>query len=270
MSVVNYSTILFSFLDISFITFFSFIIFSFFREKKVAFVSSSFYFSSIYEGFILFGWKFFLNKGDFFSACISFNNLRYHKLRIAKILRLNSLCSFFYILKLLNKEILIWTSNFSFSDSFFFTSVNLDYFVYRILWKYIRKLHPRRPKTWIYNKYWKFYNGSYKFLLYDFKIGQFLFLINHMFSVVSFKNFPIYLSNLDFFNVKRFHFLSYSSFSCYLYNVYYYLWKKQLGLCAICFHVFDLSKDFGLKVGYISGTNNFLGNSNLVLVHKYC
>ena len=161
-------------------------------------------------------------------------------MRLIKILSLNCFFSFFYSLKLLNKEILLWTFNFSFSDLFYGVSFKLDFFTYKLIWKLVRKLHPRRPNTWIYNKYWKFYNNTIKFVLYDFSSSQLLFLITHSVIFFPYRNFPNFLNNYDYSNIKRVNFLSYNSFFGYLYNVYYYLWKRQFGLCVMCFRVFDV------------------------------
>lgn len=250
--------------------FFFNLLFCFFKDKNIFLINFNFSVSSIFEGFYLFGWKFFFNKTDFFLGCISYNNLRYHKLRLIKILSLNCFFSFFYILKLLNKEILLWTFNFSFSDLFYGVSFKLDFFTYKLIWKLVRKLHPRRPNTWIYNKYWKFYNNTIKFVLYDFSSSQLLFLITHSVIFFPYRNFPNFLNNYDYSNIKRVNFLSYNSFFGYLYNVYYYLWKRQFGLCVMCFRVFDVSKEFNFKI--VSLKNNCFNyrTFSLVLIHKYC
>lgn len=274
ISVVNSSSLLFSFLDFSFLDFFIVLLSSFFKSRRIFLVNFNFSFSSIWEGFYFFGWRFFLNKTDFFSISISYDNLKYHKLRLARILSLNYLFSFFYLLKLLNKEILIWTSNFCFSDSFYTFSFKLDFYVYQNVWKYVKKLHPRRPNTWIYNKYWKLYNSNSKFLLYDCFTGQLLFLSTHAFFPFSVSN--IYFSNFfntfNFLNVKRVNLLNYCSFSSYLYNVYYYLWKRQFGLCVVCSRVFDISKELNFKISvlYKNMSNVYFTRSYLVLIHKYC
>ena len=79
---------------------------------------------------------------------------------------------------------------------------NLDIFLYKLLWNSLRRIHPRRPKTWIYNKYWIFKEGFSHFFIYDVVRFKLVFLNLHSLFDISFYNLGAYFNTLDYYNKK--------------------------------------------------------------------
>lgn len=79
--------------------------------------------------------------------------IRIHKMRIKAILKTSFNLTIPLLLKSINREINIWNSFYS-KLIFFENNFKLDLYVYRLLWKFLKRIHPRRTNTWIYSKYW--------------------------------------------------------------------------------------------------------------------
>lgn len=228
---------------------------------------------SLYEGFYLFGWKFFLLKSDFFNLELSCNVINNHILSLKNLVNYKISSSIFSLVEILNTEIFLWVLNFFFSDSVLRIFARLDVFLYRLLWNSLKRIHPRRPKTWIYNKYWKFYKGYWRFYVYDPLLGKFSFLSLHSFFSVPFFGFSRYFNVFESLNrVKLYSVYSVRS-QYFLDKLFFYLWKKQFGLCFVCYQMFDFSKQVSFKVFPLNSIFKLSGSllfSKLVLLHSYC
>ena len=57
----------------------------------------------------------------------------------------------------------------------------LDVYLYRLLWKWAKRRHPRRNNTWIYSKYWKVFGGIWSFYVVNNLNGELTFLNSHVY-----------------------------------------------------------------------------------------
>lgn len=143
----------------------------------------------------------------------------------------------------------------------------MDIYIYKLLWKCVKKRHPRRPSTWIYSKYWKYYIGSWRFFIFDAFLGRFSFLISHSSNQFKIYRLPISFNNFDKLNSLKLNSLWVKKYLISLKGLFKFLWKKQFGKCFFCHKLFNSINLDELKVfSYYTGPINY----NLFLVHRYC
>lgn len=229
---------------------------------------------SFLKGFNFFGWQLFSLRPKFYRSLISNDNIVTYKLRLKFLIKKISLYNLFLGLELLNKEIYLWTSIYSFSDKVFIFFKNLDFYIYNLLWKFLKKRHPRRPNTWIYTKYWKNLDNSWYFSIYDFKRNQFFVLQKHL----ALNNFLYKLPySFDIYNYttsRRMNNLWFKKINHFQKDIYYILWKSQFGLCFSCHNLFE---NFEIKAMKFS-TKRYFNNCssvpnylfNFSLIHVFC
>lgn len=210
---------------------------------------------------------------DLFKNCFSslsklkLIDVQNYKLRLKTLIKFSFNLTLLKLLEILNKEIYNWVTSIG-----KFTFINLrrelDIYIYKLLWKFVRRLHPRRYNTWIYTKYWRVFSGTYKFAYYDKKIGRFYILKTH---TSYFKNsfcFPLQLDLACFFNYRKVFFSFYKKSRFHLEGIRRLLFVKQKGLCFLCFKplTFCSSKMFinDSEIFYKSYPVQFF------LIHNYC
>lgn len=195
--------------------------------------------------------------------------LRVYKLKL-KLLVKN--CGFnsniFLFLKLLNRVIFVWSVNYNFLNCFYDIWSAIDVYLYKLLWRWARRRHPRRPNTWIYAKYWRIFSGVYKFYTINYLTGNFLILRSHYYLHNFISRLPIALNFYNNFDEKKFNFFAFMRFKQHFNGLFGYFWFKQKGLCFVCKKSFDISNFNGIKFQ----TNTVLTNNiyNYYLVHAYC
>lgn len=210
---------------------------------------------------------------DLFKNCFStlinlkLVDVQTYKLRLKTLIKSSFNLTLLKVLQLLNKEIYNWINAI---DNFTFINLcrELDIYLYKLLWKFVRRLHPRRYNSWIYNKYWKSFSGIYKFVYFDKKIGRFYFLKTHIsYSKNSFCS-PLQLDVACFFNYRKVFFSLYKKSRFHLEGIKRFLFIKQKGLCFFCFKPVNLyfSKTLisNFKFSYKSYPIQFF------LIHTYC
>lgn len=275
---LNLNTFVFSCSNLRLLTSLVSFLYRFFESRKIFFFISHFNVISFYEGFNLFGWKFFLLKSDFFSLQLSRDTIFSHQLTLKNLVKFGS--NLFILVEQLNLKIFSWVLNYFFSDFVVNVFLSLDIFLYKLLWNFLKRRHPRRPRTWIYNKYWRFYNGFWSFSVYDSNLGKFLLLRLHSFFSAPHFRSRFFFNIFDYFNRIKFYSI-YSKMSFRFFDkFFFYLWNKQLGLCLVCHQLFDFSKQFVLKVVPLSRFTSYYLRLKFykshfflvkfVLVHKYC
>ena len=243
---LNLNTFVFSCSNLRLLTSLVSFLYRFFESRKIFFFISHFNVISFYEGFNLFGWKFFLLKSDFFSLQLSRDTIFSHQLTLKNLVKFGS--NLFILVEQLNLKIFSWVLNYFFSDFVVNVFLSLDIFLYKLLWNFLKRRHPRRPRTWIYNKYWKFYNRFWCFFVYDFYRGKMLFLSLHsFFSIPVFRN-HFFFNTFEYFNRNKLYSIYSKRSLCFVNKFLFYLWKKQSGLCLVCYQLFDFSKQFIFKV----------------------
>ena len=192
--------------------------------------------------------------------------IREHK-RCIKLVIKHFSKNIFFSLKRLNLLILNWVNFWSFSDFISDIFSELDLYLYKLLWKWVKRRHPRRPKTWIYSKYWKYYMGSWKFFVFDSFLGKFSFLISHSFKKFKFYRLPSSFNPFDKRNSSKLDSLWFKKYIFSMRGLFRFLWKRQFGRCFFCYKLFSIINLEDIKVFsycYSSGV------ANLFLVHRFC
>lgn len=248
-------------LNIAILKFLEVLVKRFFLKKNFQFSKIIFFNGNILERFNFFDFDFYYLNYCLLGT-VSVFVIRDHKRRLKLLVKDFSL-NLFFSLKNLNLLILNWINSFYFSDFSFDIFSEIDIYLYKLLWKWARRRHPRRPRTWIYNKYWKFYLGSWKFFVFDLFLGKFLFLISHSFSNFKFYRLPTSLNAFNKFNNLKLNNLWFIKCMFSLRGLFKFLWKKQFGRCFLCNRVFVFFNLEELKVLYNS-------TFNLILVHVSC
>lgn len=229
--------------------------------------------SFISEGFNFLSWN--VLKRKFFCPSIIVNekNIKEYKCKLKAIVKSSYNKNIALVIDLLNYEIQTWISLYIFSSNWKDLAVELDIYIYKVLWRYVRRCHSRRTNSWIYSKYWKRFSGIWKFFAVDSVQNKTLFLKSHLFLLNNnCKNNCKIPSSLNAFNLYNFR----KIFDClsekdnlYFSYAFNLLYKKQKGLCPVC------RKPLWLKyckiVKYILNSHK---NSDLLqdffLIHTYC
>lgn len=227
-----------------------------------------------FNGFYFLSFYFFRTKNSLCSGSISNENLQIHKFELKKIIKNFSGANFFMLLKRINTNIINWKILYQYSDFFLDLCSEMDLYVYRLLWKFVKKYHTRRSNTWIYSKYWKYIFGSWKFFIFDSNTGKVNFLESH-FNVnnnkLKFYRLPNSLNVFDFFNENKLNSILFKRFLKNFSPTFQLLWNKQSGLCFCCRRLMQFNKFFDLKLIYKYNHKSALNNlNNFVLIHSYC
>jgi hypothetical protein len=212
----------------------------------------------------------FIKLKDSIVYCLfSKDYMRTYKLRL-KLLIKNYYFNFsnIYFLKQINKLIFYWSISYNYINCLFDVWSNLDVYLYKLLWYSVRRRHPRRPNTWIYSKYWRFFSGFYRFFFLNSITGGFCVLRSHFYLDIYLCRVPLSSSFYSFFDKKKITFFAFNRFKYSFLGLFKYFWFKQRGLCYICHRIFD-SVDFNaIKIFNMNHMTNNL--SSYSLVHSYC
>lgn len=232
-----------------------------------------FYIKSIYEGFDFLGW-YFLKKFQTNLLTLSHSeSVKKYKSKLKLIVKNNIAQSSIDLVLCLNQEISDWLFNFGFLVYFDNTCLGIDFYLYKLLWKWAKRRHSRRPNTWIYSKYWKFINGRWNFFVFDSKNGRCIFLKSHLSSTLKFYHLPLSLNSFDILNENKLQNVLFKKFLNKFDGIYYVLWKKQYGLCVCCRKFLFLYPSSNLKICRVSSDKELVGInsfSKFVLLHKFC
>lgn len=199
--------------------------------------------------------------GVFFSFLQRF--LLIYKNNLKQIIKSSFNLSIFSLISLLNREIVSWVSYYS----YFFNSIalnkSLDLYLYKLLWQFVKRCHPRRSNTWIYNKYWKRFSSVWRFSVLDTVLGRFYCLKLHTSNFLYYPCLPLSLEIFNVMNFKKFFSLlfkrSYNSFN----GIHRLAFIKQKGLCFCCFKPIQ---DLNCKIVRIRGFVTL----NFAILHTYC
>jgi RNA-directed DNA polymerase len=232
---------------------------------KVTSVHSSGLFPQKFE---MLGWKFLFVEKNFYVGKISRNNIRQHKLRLKSIIKDYSSSDTFLLLNLINRILFEWSFFYSCSDFSWDIWSELDVYLDKLLWKWARRRHPRRPNTWIYLKYWKPFFGSWKFFALDVSTSRVIFLRSHCLSYNLVYRLPLSIHVYDLLNLKKIQMVFFKKFLNLFQGIFRVLWKRQKGLCFSCKKSFVFINFNNVKVCKISFNNNYL--YSLALLHVSC
>lgn len=213
-------------------------------------------------------WRFFWVKKNFFVGQVSRNTIRLHKLQLKTVIKNFGNSDCFTLLNFINRVLFDWSFHYSCTDFSWDIWGELDIYLNKLLWKWARRRHPRRPNTWIYRKYWKSFFGNFKFFALDSLTSRVIFLRSHCLPNLVIYRLPLSVHNYDLLNSQKIESLFYKKFSYIFYGVFRSLWIKQRGLCFRCRKTFYFINFSNVKVSNIKCSRNYL--YNLVLLHSYC
>lgn len=155
------------------------------------------------------------------------------------------------------------------------TLLQLDIYLYRLLWKWAKRRHSRRSNTWIYTKYWKFVSGVWRFFALDELKGGFIFLRSHYSESVVPYSIPVSLDLFDLLNHKKLTLIWEKSLNINSRSIYFKLWRSQKGLCAFCLKGLFVVQFISFTLADPCTTLKVLrlkryDCSRYFLVHNYC
>lgn len=198
--------------------------------------------------------------------------IRDYKRKLKNLIKSFSSIRFFTLVKLINLEIENFSRNFSVLDNWNKISIELDLYIYKIIWRLMIRLHPKRSRTWIFSKYWKNFGGAWRFFCFD-NFDNTYFLKMHSF-LLSRKiiDFPASLNIFDLNSSKKFLSLLINNYENYFNFSFGFLYRRQMGLCEFC-HSPLVSNSF--KLVRINYSANFVAynmgvKKEFYLIHSYC
>nr|YP_009145476.1 RoaA [Monomorphina parapyrum]AKL78949.1 RoaA [Monomorphina parapyrum] len=226
---------------------------------------------SVFNGFNFIGWKVFIFNNFGIFNIVSLEQIRKYKRSLKSLIVKFSGSNIFLLLKKVNSVISTWLSHYNLSNYPWDISSELDLYLYKLFWRFVCKRHSRKSTTWIYNKYWKFLSGKWRFFVLDNVTGNILFLRSHEFSNSKLYRLPSSVNVFDCVDNIIYHAYWFDKFSAKLRGIYKTLFIAQHGVCPICKKFFNIKSFSFIK---ISKLVLFKFNSNklsqLVLVHNYC
>ena len=210
----------------------------------------------------------FVGLSDSIIFCsFSDDYIRNYKLKLKLLVKnCGIILNIFCLLRRINKLIFYWSVSYNYINCFFDIWSGLDLFIYKLLWNSLRKRHPRRPNTWIYTKYWRFFTGFYRFYFMDFYTGGFLVLRSHFYLVVNISRLPLSTNYYNFYNVNKVRVFAFNKFKYSFVGLFRYLWLRQNGVCFICRRIFEFFNSIKI-INFGRERNNF---SFYYLIHAYC
>ena len=218
-------------------------------------------------------WKFKKVKNNFILSEISNTAVHRYKSKLKVLIKSSQHFCLLKFLKRINFLILDWQIKNSYCNSFVSVSSQLDIYLYRLLWKWAKRKHPRRSNSWIYSKYWQSFNGVWKFSVLDLNKGNLIFLKSH----ILLKTNRLYKLPRSFkvFNLENYQKLNYIWFNqskLELNLIYRALWNNQKGICFNCFKPLNYFKYNDNKIFNTYRFLKFINNpfSKLILLHRCC
>ena len=209
---------------------------------------------------------------DNFRIRVSEKFIRNYKRKIKLLIKSSYNKSVIKLLNLLNREISNWISSSIFSDNLKEICFELDTYVYKALWKYVKRCHPRRSNTWIYSKYWKCFSGLWRFFILDSLSNKIIFLKSHFILRSNFCRVSSFLNTYSKFDKDKLLLSLFEKLDSNFKGNLNLLYKKQNGLCFLC------NKPLGIenyKLVDFTNSSTFKYPKvkllhNLFLVHFYC
>lgn len=169
----------------------------------------------------------------------------------------------------MNLEIQNWCRDYSYFLYKNKSCYDLDLYIYKLLWRFLKRCHPRRSHSWIYLKYWKNISGNWRFIYYDSIKKVFHFLSLHSYIEEDFISFPILLNTFLKKNYKKLFNTLFLKKRPYFKGIHKLLFIKQKGLCNSCLKPINFSNNNIIKIL----NNIFLKEDSInkvFLLHSYC
>lgn len=208
--------------------------------------------------------NYFLVKSSYnrFICLPSNNYLCFYKNKLKMIIKSTKSINVSALITLLNKELKFWKYDNFFLNNFQKLSKQLDHYLHRILWKYVKRLHSRRSNSWIYKKYWKYISGNWCFVSVNQSTGKINILLSHSCSTktILVTRTPLICNVLKIVNFKKVYYIKFLKDRIALIGILSLIYHRQKGLCYKCKLPID---KFKMKVCHIR-------KRVLILVHSTC
>ncbi len=227
---------------------------------------------SVFTGFNFMGWKFILLNNKSFFNFIRIDEIRKHKRILKATLLYSTRFDVSVVLRNINSLIFDWLSRYNLSDYPWDICSELDLYLYKLLWRFVRKRHSRKSKIWIYSKYWTFLSGKWRFFVVDSFTGNVSFLRSYRFNSSKIFRLPSSVNFFDLADNVIYRTFWFEHSASHFLGIYKILFINQCGLCSFCrksFNTVSLSQIKVCKLVYLSSFNS---NKvlQLVLLHNYC
>nr|YP_010700227.1 putative group II intron reverse transcriptase/maturase RoaA [Euglena deses]WCH63371.1 putative group II intron reverse transcriptase/maturase RoaA [Euglena deses] len=215
-------------------------------------------------------WNFKKSKSGCFIKECSKNYVRSYRRKLKNILKNYKNKSIYQLICIINSKIVEWKIYFKVSKFYKILSSSLDIYLNKILWTFVKRCHPRRTNTWIYNKYWKNFNGTWKFFSIDLTSGKILILMSHHLKGKFKIDYRIHnlLTIFNIYNQKKCFKINFKKSQYNFIGIYSILYNKQKGLCAHCKYLLNDKELKLVNISKLSYNKYFF--STLFLLHKNC
>lgn len=243
----------------------------FLQSRNLSVKQESLFISFISEGFQFLNWRFYYIN-CFFIGIPSSNLIKAQKSSLNILIKNSNNVNISWIIKNINLQIDSWIYSCSFLNFYWDLSNELDVFLYRLLWRWAKRRHPRRNNTWIYSKYWSYLFGKWRFFVKDIINGKVLLIKSHLYYKSRIFRVPNSINVFDISNKPKVNDIWFKKIRKNFKGICSLLYNNQKGLCPICNRlIFSTSfNDFRVlrKKKKSGSTTIFI--SNLILIHNYC
>lgn len=228
--------------------------------------------STVFTGFSFLGWRFLYLKNRLLVGVVSRFAIRVHKLNLKNLIKSFTLIRIFSLIRRLNYIIIYWLNNYSFSYSLWDISGELDVYLHRLLWNFVKRRHSRKNNAWIYAKYWKFLMGKFHFYFSDLVYGNIYFLKSHYFTKSKIYSLPSSINVFLINDLCKLNELWFKKISIKFFGVYKVLCVNQYGICPFCGGLLGTMSFLKLKLLKVLFPIRLLSGklSRVILVHFDC
>lgn len=214
------------------------------------------------------GWIFRLLKGQHVFGGVAKQAISAQKIKLKSTIKNSVNMEVFKFITNINFLLSNWSNIYRFSDFFFVVSNILDVYVNKLIWKWVKRRHPRRPNSWIYSKYWKNFLGKWKFFALNPITREMTFLNSHYISKKSRYSLPYSTNAFEYLDTKKLNKFFYKKVSQNIKGILRLLWTKQKGLCIRCKKAFYNLSLSDVKLSCIKRNATYI--KYLAIVHSKC
>lgn len=229
--------------------------------------------SSIIKGFYYKEWKICATKNNLIHVVYSENAVKLQRNKLKSLVKGVKNQKISLLIQKLNFEIINWRQKYYLYSFKKDIPKLLDLYINKLIWRFVKKEHPRRPNTWIYNKYWKYIFGFWKFTAINKENGKIYILTSHEIydSLINKKIFPQSLNVFDIKNLRTVFSINFNFFRNSFSGMTNIVYVKQKGLCYICkFPLKFKQKNFLITKSKIRKNQKFVSFKQIIFIHNLC